>query len=360
MLTQFPARSLRARALPHGEPQTVMARVTSFIALLGCLLLAAPASAHTIDARSAAQAVRTAAETLGQVDQARCWRPFKAIRTRDPHRAVCVAWWIRTPAGESCTVFYEARVARHPNRRVTVAQIYQPWCASTPPGAAAVAAAARGDRTAPLYARMKQRFTTAKPGAWTGWRFDGALKPSPPGVQPPPQRSATFVFPRGTRFDLAGAPNCTATDEQIMREGLGACPQRAEAVSGQASLFLGAAGVVDARVHAYVARPGLAIAFATTTGSVLRVVRATIHRNRVDVILPAVPLPGGYEVSVTGMSLEGSRFGTRKHPGLRTPRRCPSSGRWTFTYLPRYDQPHGVQRSTSSVRCRHNPPAPSH
>ena len=52
-----------------------------------------------------------------------------------------------------------------------------------------------------------------------------------------------------------------------------------------------------------------------------------------------------------GMSLKGRRFGTRKHPGIRTPDRCPKSGRWTFTYLPRYDPPYGVQRSTSSVRC---------
>jgi hypothetical protein len=112
------------------------------------------------------------------------------------------------------------------------------------------------------------------------------------------------VFPRGTRFDLAGAPNCSASDLALIVDSIGACPERSQAASGRASLFVGAAGNVDVEVHLFVARPGFAIAFATGNGSVLRVVRATIHRNRVTAILPAMPLPGGYEVAVTGMSLK--------------------------------------------------------
>ena len=212
--------------------------------------------------------------------------------------------------------------------------------------------AAAGDTRAPLYAKMKQRFTTTEPGAWTGWRFDGALKPYAPGVQPPPQRSATLVFPRGTRFDLSGAPSCDASVEEITSDGIGVCPKRSKFVTGTAALFIGAAGNIDANVHIFVARPGMVVAFTSESGSVLRVFTASVNRNRVIATLPAVALPGGYEVSVLGMSLKGRRFGTRKHPGIRTPAKCPKSGRWTFTYLPRYDLPYGVQRSTSSVRCR--------
>jgi hypothetical protein len=105
------------------------------------------------------------------------------------------------------------------------------------------------------------------------------------------------------------------------------------------------------RAYAYVARPGLMVAFATGSGTVLRAFRAAIHGNRIEVTLPAVQLGDGYEVSVTAMSLRVPRFGTRRHPFLRTPPRCPKSGKWTFTYLPRYDAPHGLQRSTSSTRC---------
>jgi hypothetical protein len=209
-----------------------------------------------------------------------------------------------------------------------------------------------GDTTAPLFAKMKQRFTTAKPGAWTGWSSNRALKPLSPGAQPPSLRGETIVFPRGTRFDLTGGPNCTASDEEIMRDGLGACPKGSRIGSGEASVLVGAAGTFDVEVYNYLARPGFAYVWTTDRGSVLRVARSTVHGNRLTVTVPRLTPPGGYVPLVTRFSLETRRAGTRKRPLLRTPPRCPKSGRWTFTYLPRYDEPYGVQRSTSSVPCK--------
>lgn len=211
--------------------------------------------------------------------------------------------------------------------------------------------AAARDITAPLYAKMKQRFTTTKPGAWTGWSTDRALKPFPPGAQPPPARGETLVFPRGTRFDLTGGPNCTASDEEIVRDGLGACPKRSRVGSGEASVHLGAAGNLDLKVYEYLARPGFAYVFTTDSGSVLRVVRSTVQGNRLTITIPRSAPPGGYEPAVTRFSLTTRRAGARKRPLLRTPPRCPQSGRWTFTYLARYDEPYGVQRSTSTMPC---------
>jgi hypothetical protein len=101
------------------------------LAALGCLLVAAPAPAHTIDVRKAANAVKTAASTLGEVDKAKCWRPVIGKRLAR-HRGICVAWWVHTETGQSCTIFYEVRLARHPSRRPVVIQTYQPWCASKP------------------------------------------------------------------------------------------------------------------------------------------------------------------------------------------------------------------------------------
>jgi len=89
-----------------------------------CLGTAAPAPAHTIDVRGAAAAARTAAETIGQVDQVRCWRPFTAIHTRARHRAVCIAWFVHTAAGQSCTIFYEVR----PAKTLKATQTFDPWC----------------------------------------------------------------------------------------------------------------------------------------------------------------------------------------------------------------------------------------
>jgi hypothetical protein len=102
------------------------------IAAFGGVLAASPATAHTISTGRAEKAVRTAAQALGDVDGAQCWRPFKAIHARDRHRAVCVAWWVHSASGASCVVFYEVRMNRGPSRRLRVLQTFQPWCQSTP------------------------------------------------------------------------------------------------------------------------------------------------------------------------------------------------------------------------------------
>lgn len=219
--------------------------------------------------------------------------------------------------------------------------------------ALSAAAAPANDKTAALYAKMKQSFTTAKVGKSTGWRFDGALKPIPEGEQVPPQRSATLVFPRGTRFDGRGVRKCRASNEQISSEGLAACPERSRIQSGEGTLFAGLAGSLHVKLHGFSAPGGgIALVVTTASGTVLRVVRIAVERNRVSMTFPRVELAGGYEAAFSSFSLEQPKGGTRKHPLIRTPRKCPESGRWTFVHLPEYDEPYGVQRSTHSVRCR--------
>jgi hypothetical protein len=217
---------------------------------------------------------------------------------------------------------------------------------------ALLAPSAGGDKTAPLYAKMEQRFTKSKPGMATGWRFNGALKPFPAGMQVPPQRSVDFVFPQGTRSRLGAVPSCLASDEQIAKEGLAVCPEASRVGSGEAELFFGTAGTLTVDVHVFVAQPELLAVFADESGAVLRVLRAVAKRRRVTATLPPVDAPGGYELAVTRFELKLQREGTRNRPFLQTPRTCPKNRRWKFTYLPRYDELYGVQRSTSSMRCR--------
>jgi hypothetical protein len=69
-------------------PSVARMRRSLCLAALGCLLLAAPAPAHTIDVRSAADAVRETASTLGEVDRAKClvlqtYQPWCATAPRD-------------------------------------------------------------------------------------------------------------------------------------------------------------------------------------------------------------------------------------------------------------------------------------
>ena len=221
---------------------------------------------------------------------------------------------------------------------------------------ALLAPLASGDQTAPLYAKMEQRFTESKPGKATGWRFDGALKPTPEGQQVPPQRGVEFVFPARTRTRPGAVPSCIASDEQIASEGLAACPADSRVGSGEADLFFGTAGTFTAEVHLFAAGPELLTIFTAESGGVLRVLRAMGTRRRITATLPPVAAPGGYELAVTRFKLKVHRAGTLKRPFLQTPETCPKKKRrWKFTYLPRYDEPYGVQRSTSTMRCKRKP-----
>jgi hypothetical protein len=113
------------------DQEAVMRKAIAAVAVVGSLLVAAPAAAHTVDVRSAADVVKEAASTLGQVDKAKCWPPVIGTRLAR-HRAICVAWWVHTETGASCTIFYEVRITRRPNPRLAVIQTYQPWCATAP------------------------------------------------------------------------------------------------------------------------------------------------------------------------------------------------------------------------------------
>jgi hypothetical protein len=217
--------------------------------------------------------------------------------------------------------------------------------------AGVLSVAASADTLAPLYAKMKQRFTVNHPGLRTGWTFDGALKPIPSGRQVPPQRSLVFVFPQGTRFDTGAVPACRASDEQITRTGPAACPGASRIGSGSEGVALGTAGRFDAKLIAFNGGRRLIVVLTTTAGSVIRILSGTISGARVKITVPRIVLPSGGEVAVFRVAAQLRAAGTRKRPLIRTPRTCPRNGRWTFIYRPRYDPPYGVQRSTSSMRC---------
>jgi hypothetical protein len=223
-----------------------------------------------------------------------------------------------------------------------------------PAAASAEPASSSADRDvlAPLYAKMKQRFTTRKPGASTGWVFDGVVVEFPEGEQVPPQRVLHLVYPRGTKFDMKRGGNCTASDEELTTEGVAACPGRSQVGAGNGTLFLGLLGTWNVDVSLFTARPGFALVVAAESGTVLKVIRMSVDGNEVTGDIAPSSLPGGYQPAFTQFFLRTEETGTARHPGLRTPDKCPKSGRWKFTYLPEYVEPYGVQRSTSTMPCK--------
>lgn len=208
------------------------------------------------------------------------------------------------------------------------------------------------DTLAPLYEKMNQRFTTRKPGASTGWVFDGQVVDFPEGVQVPPQRVLHLVYPRGTKFDLTRGGNCTASDEEITTDGVAACPSRSQIGAGNGTLFLGLLGTWKVNVYEFTARPGVVLVITAESGTVLKVIRMSIDGNEVTGEVAPSSLPGGYQPALTQFYLRSEKTGTARHPGIRTPSTCPKSGRWKFTYLPEYVEPYGVQRSTSTMPCK--------
>jgi hypothetical protein len=107
-------------------------------------------------------------------------------------------------------------------------------------------------------------------------------------------------------------------------------------------------------VDLFTARPGFAMAIVSETGSVLRVIRLSVDGNEITAKIPPSALPGGYQPAFTQFYMKTVKSGNRRHPGLRTPSKCPKSGHWKFTYLPVYAEPYGVQRSTSTMPCTHS------
>ena len=237
------------------------------------------------------------------------------------------------------------------SRSATPSRPRSAWFAAALIGFAGLPSAAFGDTTAPLYARMTQHFTTNESGSATGWRFNAALKPTPAGKQVPPQRRLKFVFPRGTRIDLRSVPTCAASDEQIAASIVFACPWSSRVGSGEFALFLGTASTLTVKVSLIAGWRRLITVLTTENGNVLQVLRASVERNVLRYRLPRAQAPNGYEVAVLRATLRIRKAGSAGRPLIRTPRTCPRSGRWTFTHLPRYDEPFGVQRSTSTMGC---------
>jgi hypothetical protein len=174
-----------------------------------------------------------------------------------------------------------------------------------------LASAASADKLAPLYAKMKQRFTVNHSGARAGWTFEGALKPIASGRQVPPQRGVDFVFPDCTRLDPGAVRRCRASDQQITRVGPSACPVSSRIGSGSAGLALGATGRLDTKLIVFDGGHRLILVFTTTSGSVVRVLSGTISGTHVKANIPRTVLPSGGEIAVFRFALENAPLAVR-------------------------------------------------
>jgi hypothetical protein len=200
---------------------------------------------------------------------------------------------------------------------------------------AAVAAGTAPSAQAGARADYKQMFTTSVPGASTGTDTQILYEnPADPNAKPIPVRREVFTFPAGTTYDESVVPDCTASDAELMLFGRSACPADSWMGGGQGDTSMtGFPGVgetaldVDGWDDAGVmvllgGSHDLGIRFVTRARRVGQVVTVDVPRT-----------PGGPPDGESALRRVHNVFAARSLGGrayIRTPRKCPRSGAWTF------------------------------
>ena len=216
---------------------------------------------------------------------------------------------------------------------------------------AAVQIAPAQEGQSEVYEHVDLHFTSHAPKHRSGFAWHVRQRPVAADEQPPPVRRARLRFPRGTRIDTSAVQRCTATEAELQAGGTSACPARSRLGGGEGTIYIGSPQQITAQVDAFNADGSALLVLSTEAGAVLRVIRGTVARNVIDATLPRVDLAGGKEAALTSLSVRLRAAGTRRHPWLRTPRRCPARGSWKFVYDISYDDPPGDQSPFSRSRC---------
>jgi hypothetical protein len=196
-------------------------------------------------------------------------------------------------------------------------------------------------------------FSTATPGAVAGLSFHVVYKAAgDPDAKPSPIRKVVVSAPAGTRFDTAGKPQCSATDEQLRAEGSGACPASSRIGAGKLVAITGFGPPVDPVMGDLTLfnGPDQVVEVVTVPGTdrVLGLDRLSIKGSTLTGNPPTTP--GGPPDGET--AVRQIDFTIEKATGyVRTPAACPSSRRWTSTGT--FGFADGAEETlTSSTPCK--------
>lgn len=195
-------------------------------------------------------------------------------------------------------------------------------------GMAAAASATTGER-----ADFELGFSTGTPGAEAALTLHVVYKAAgDPEAKPSPIRKVVVAAPSGTRFDAGAVPACTATDDELMASGRGACPADSRIGAGKLTADTGFGPPADPV-------PGDLTLF-NAGDEVLEVVTAPgtdrvigTDRLRIDgsTLTGAPPVtPGGPPDGET--AVRQIDFTIEQATGfVTTPPACPDGGRWVST-----------------------------
>jgi hypothetical protein len=187
-------------------------------------------------------------------------------------------------------------------------------------------------------------FTTAKPGAPTGSRFDATWHdpndPNNPDAKPPALQTLIVTYAPGTVIDTSALPRCTASDAELMLEGASACPAASQLGTGQFVTDEGSPSPFP-RYITYAAwlfnNTGEQVGFSQSTDPpmnppVRNTSRGKIEGATVTTTLPTFPSggpPDNPDTALKTMDISGGPIVNGRRAYLRTPPSCPASGYWT-------------------------------
>jgi hypothetical protein len=224
-------------------------------------------------------------------------------------------------------------------------------------GAAAAlpAAAHAGPR-----ADYRQVFTTAVPGASTGIDTRILYKhPDDPNAKPIPIRQEIFTFPVGTRWDNSVVPDCTVSDEELRLQGESACPPQSWIGSGHGDTSMTGfpgAGETALTVNAFEYGAGRFRVLGAAEQFPLRFVAHGRREGRTNTVeiprTPGGPPDGDGALRRVHNVFPARSLGRRAY--VRTPRKCPSSGVWTFKARMTFADG-AVERAVHRMPCRRKP-----
>jgi hypothetical protein len=204
-------------------------------------------------------------------------------------------------------------------------------------------------------ADYRQVFSTPVPGASTGTDTKILYRnPNDPNAKPVPVRQEMFTFPKGTAFDDAVVPACKASELELELEGEAACPPASRVGGGEGTTMTGfpGGGETPMEVDGFADGSGLLLLGGAKQYGIRFATRAIRKGRTVTVAVPQTP--GGPPDGESAIRRVHNVFEARslgKRAYMRTPRRCPASGRWTFkAHLTFADG--AVEDEAYRMRCR--------
>jgi hypothetical protein len=181
----------------------------------------------------------------------------------------------------------------------------------------------------------------------------------------------TMIFPAGAVINQAAAPQCGATDQDFSQKGDKACPAKSNVGTGAAKVRVPFNGQPDinAGVKLFNGKKKQLIAYVTPTIGQPVVLRTVISgkAGKTQKLTITVPLtcligtpPNCKDARIVELSLfikktianVKKKGKTIKIPLLTTPKKCPASKKWTFTFTFHHRDGSGQETRTSDSPCK--------